>query len=81
MTVAEAIVDAGTVIALGVVEAGVEVEAEADGAVGADTTTGVTGAGVTVLCVTSSDTSDMPVSALEGNAGVVVNDRLLDDGV
>jgi hypothetical protein len=81
MMVAEAIVDAGTVIALGVVEAGVEVEAEADGAVGADTTTGVTEAGVTAFCVTSSDTSDMPVSALEGNAGAVVNDRLLDDGV
>ncbi len=81
MTVAEAIVDAGTMITLGVVEAGVEVEAETDGAVGADATTGVTEAGMTAFCGTSSDTSDLPVSALEGNAGAVVNDRLVDDGV
>jgi hypothetical protein len=69
------------VIAAGVVEGGVEVEAKADGAVGADATTRVTEAGVTALCVTASETSDLPISALEGNAGAVVNDKLPDDGV
>jgi hypothetical protein len=63
--VAGAFFDAGAVIAAGVVEGGVEVEAKADGAIGADATTRVTEAGVTALCFTSSDTSDLPISVLE----------------
>ena len=73
--------DTGPVIAAGAVEAGVEVEAEADGVVGADATTGVTEARVTSFCATSSDTSDLSVSALEGNGGTVFNDKPFDDGV
>ena len=73
--------DTGAVIAPGVVEARVELEAEADGAVGADATTGFTEDRVTAFCATTSDISNLPISALEGNAGALVNAQPLDGEV